>query len=591
MGPARPPPARAAGSGMPPEPRRWRRRRSEPSQPADSAASWPELLAEDAWLPAADDDPGGGRADEYGAAHDPPPPWSNGSGPNPDLASGPPRTSPLPWTNGSAPGGFELPGEPGSNGHAGAWPEQPAWTNGSTGGQPEPPGAPWAGDRSSRPGSQAADADSWWGPLGGQSADPSQVPWTGAPDGTYGSGPPLAGTAPAPPSNVPLAWVDEPTAPGAPDLHASWPGMPDAHRPGAREADRGEPPGPPDGGMGGAAEPRGWPGPGAIQPGEPGRAHLPSPAGSSWDQREGARPSAAPSDPWADPGHAANPAMPSWDYPTQPGGPAIPSGPWADPGHPGATAAMPAGPPVRGPLPPSPPRRPAPGSAGHGGTWRTLDDVELPESRMDRFGDDGLQRSRGGARAGFWAEVPVLVVAAVVLAVLVKGFLVQAFYIPSRSMEPTLDVGDRVVVNRLSYRLGAPQRGQVVVFLRQTGGRAAAPESPVSWVRRAVAQGLGGAPPGSEDLIKRVVAGPGEVVQGGQGRVWVNGRALVEPYLRAGSFTSDFGPLRVPPGHYWVMGDNREDSSDSRVFGPIPRSALVGRAVGTVWPPQRLGRL
>jgi signal peptidase I len=340
--------------------------------------------------------------------------------------------------------------------------------------------------------------------------------------------------------------------------------------------------------------------------------------------------------------------MPAWDYPTQPGGQPVPPvpEPRTDPGHPGKTVAMPADPAwqARGPRPPSPRRRvtqegaswagppgqapwpqgaqpeagmgvadpgmdedpsgawdlrppravgagPYPGMAAD--AWTPLDDVELPESRVDRFGDDHLhgRSRRGRARAGFWAEVPVLVVAAVVLAVLVKGFLVQAFYIPSRSMEPTLDVGDRVVVNRMSYRFGSPQRGQVVVFLRQTGGRVATAESPLSWVRRAVAQGLGGAPPGSEDLIKRVIAGPGDLVQGSRGRVWVNGRALAEPYLRRGSFTSDFGPMRVPPGHYWVMGDNREDSSDSRVFGPIPRSALVGRAVGTAWPPQRLGRL
>jgi len=158
-------------------------------------------------------------------------------------------------------------------------------------------------------------------------------------------------------------------------------------------------------------------------------------------------------------------------------------------------------------------------------------------------------------------------------------------------MEPTLDVGDRVVVNRMAYRLGEPQHGQVVVFVRETADKPPADQGPMSWVRRAVAQGLGGTPPGSEDLIKRVVGLPGDIVEGRNGRLWRNGRPVVESYLPPRTFTSDFGPIRVQPGHYWMMGDNREDSADSRYFGQVPRSALVGRAFVKVWPVTHVGGL
>ncbi len=112
---------------------------------------------------------------------------------------------------------------------------------------------------------------------------------------------------------------------------------------------------------------------------------------------------------------------------------------------------------------------------------------------------------------------------------LVKGFLIQAFFIPSRSMEPTLDVGDRVVVNRLAYRLGDPAHGQVVVFLRPTAADQAPATGPVSWVRRAVAQGLGGTPPGNEDLIKRVVGLPGDVIEGRDGYLSRNDAGSTSP--------------------------------------------------------------
>ncbi len=208
-------------------------------------------------------------------------------------------------------------------------------------------------------------------------------------------------------------------------------------------------------------------------------------------------------------------------------------------------------------------------------------------TRMQRYHGRHVRRRQ----ARLSAELPLLVLVAFVLAVMVKGFLVQAFFIPSRSMEPTLDVGDRVVVNRMAYRLGEPRHGQVVVFVRETGDKAPAGDGPVSWVRRAVAQGLGGTPPGSEDLIKRVVGLPGDLLEGRNGKLWRNGRPVVESYLPPHTFTSDFGPVRIKPDHYWMMGDNREDSADSRYFGQVPRSALVGHAFVKVWPVPHVGGL
>ncbi len=209
-------------------------------------------------------------------------------------------------------------------------------------------------------------------------------------------------------------------------------------------------------------------------------------------------------------------------------------------------------------------------------------------TRVQRYHGRHVRRRR---RMRLLTEVPLLILTALVLAIVVKGFLVQAFFIPSRSMEPTLDVGDRVVVNRLAYRLGDPDHGQVIVFLRPTANSTAQSPGPLSWVRRAVAQGLGGTPPGNEDLIKRVVGLPGDVVEGRGGKLWRNGRPVAEPYLPPRTFTSEFGPVRVKPGHYWMMGDNREDSADSRYFGQVPRSALVGRAIVKVWPVAHLGEL
>jgi signal peptidase I len=175
---------------------------------------------------------------------------------------------------------------------------------------------------------------------------------------------------------------------------------------------------------------------------------------------------------------------------------------------------------------------------------------------------------RGGreARAVFqWAG---LVLVALLIAVLIKTFLFQAFWIPSGSMEPTLKVNDRVLVNELSYKLHNVHRGDVIVFTPPPGSE-----------------------PGYKHLVKRVIGLPGETVSGRGGHVFIDGKRLSEPYLPKGTYTSEFAPVKIAPDHYWMMGDNRGDSSDSRVWGTIAKKAIVGRVFLRMWPLSRLGFL
>jgi signal peptidase I len=166
------------------------------------------------------------------------------------------------------------------------------------------------------------------------------------------------------------------------------------------------------------------------------------------------------------------------------------------------------------------------------------------------------------------AEWIGIVAGALILALIVKTFLFQAFYIPSLSMYPTLDKGDRVLVNKLSYDLHDVHRGDVVVFGRP-------PSEPTS----------------IKDLIKRVIGLPGDVIEARDGVVYINGKALVENYVDSGDRTENLPRQTVPPGKLFVMGDNRNNSEDSRVFGPIPVKSVVGRAFVRVWPLTRIGLL
>ncbi|HET9730081.1 MAG TPA: signal peptidase I [Acidimicrobiia bacterium] len=170
-------------------------------------------------------------------------------------------------------------------------------------------------------------------------------------------------------------------------------------------------------------------------------------------------------------------------------------------------------------------------------------------------------------------EWGTLAAAAIIIAILVKAFLFEAFYIPSPSMEPTLQVHDRVLVNKLSYHLHDVHRGDIVVFKRPPK---------VS--------------PQYKDLVKRVVGLPGDVVSFRQGYVYINGKRLEEKYLPPsvlGHTDANGAPPRqtIPANSYFVMGDNREHSEDSRVFGPIPKSSIVGRVFIRIWPLNRLDLL
>jgi signal peptidase I len=187
----------------------------------------------------------------------------------------------------------------------------------------------------------------------------------------------------------------------------------------------------------------------------------------------------------------------------------------------------------------------------------------------------------------------VLLLVAVVVALVLKAFVAQAFFIPSGSMEPQLQVGDRVVVSRVAYELHEPRRGDIVVFPSLTEDLP--PEGGALPVRAArdVLEGLGLRQPPETELIKRVIGLPGEVVEGRAGRVYVDGRELLEPYLDPDLATEAFGPVTVPAGHVFVMGDNRlpNMSLDSRSFGTVPIDSIVGRAVARVWPPTRAANL
>ncbi|MFF4263306.1 signal peptidase I [Streptomyces virginiae] len=223
------------------------------------------------------------------------------------------------------------------------------------------------------------------------------------------------------------------------------------------------------------------------------------------------------------------------------------------------------------------------------------DDAVKRETEEDGDAKEHVQRS-------FWKELPLLIGIALLLALLIKTFLLQAFSIPSASMQNTLQMGDRVLVDKLTPWFGSePERGEVVVFHDPADWLSGQP-TPEPNIFQQVLSKIGLMPDASEkDLIKRVIAVGGDTVECKKGGpVVVNGKELDEPYIYPGNTPCDdlpFGPITVPKGKVWVMGDHRQNSEDSRYHqqdstkGFVPVDKVVGRAVVVAWPVTRWATL
>jgi signal peptidase I len=205
-----------------------------------------------------------------------------------------------------------------------------------------------------------------------------------------------------------------------------------------------------------------------------------------------------------------------------------------------------------------------------------------------------VARPDKASRGGALGELVLIVVVALGLALVIQALLVKPYRIPSQSMEPTLAVGQRVLVDRIGNRFGNPHDGDIVVFHPPAGADSQNRDQ------------CGRQPPSGEvclvptpeksdsTFIKRVVGVPGDRIAIVDGHVIRNGKRVSEPYMRdcgGGPDCTFPTEVTVPAGEYFMMGDNRGDSDDSRFWGPVPRDWIIGGAFATYWPPKRIGIL
>ena len=233
----------------------------------------------------------------------------------------------------------------------------------------------------------------------------------------------------------------------------------------------------------------------------------------------------------------------------------------------------------------------------------TREEKLSPEERASRGNRPPREEKPVGTKKASWrsnslVELVLIVGVALGLALGIQAFLVKPYRIPSESMVPTLKVGQRVLVNRLGNNFGDPQIGDVTVFHPPKGsdddtcGTTNRPDFEPDQEGRACSKPTAGK--ADVNFIKRIVAGPGDTLAVEDGHVILNGKRQREPFIAAcagGGSCNLPKPITIPKDHYFMMGDNRGSSQDSRFWGPVPRDWIIGNAFATYWPPKRIGLL
>ena len=213
------------------------------------------------------------------------------------------------------------------------------------------------------------------------------------------------------------------------------------------------------------------------------------------------------------------------------------------------------------------------------------DEAQSPDGTPEGHSEE---KSGGGSIARFLVEALVILVLAAVIAVIIQSFFIKAFVIPSSSMSPTLQIGDRVMVEKLTYYFTKPHRGDMIVFrYPPSDPRALNTTNVFYWPIQQIEETLHITHRGTTPYVKRVIGTEGETVELRNGKLYVNGKRIQEKYIVDDG--SDYGPVRVPKGALFCLGDNRPNSRDSRFWGMVPIRAVIGRVFLRWWPLRRFG--